>query len=197
MLRWEVAPTLFKEVPAIYDVGIILTGVTDSQKLPRDRVYFQKGADRVLHTVKLYKLGKIKNILVSGGSGSLMQTEYTEAEAIKEVLLLSGIPQNRIFLEDESRNTHENAVNSAKVLNEIFPGKKYLLITSAFHMRRARASFEKAGVNLDTFSADFYTHERRFTPDVLLVPSEGAMAKWAIMIKEWLGMAAYKVVGYI
>ncbi len=197
MLKWEISAVPLQEIKAPYDVAIVLSGVTDSEKAPRDRVYLNKGADRIMHTVHLYRLGKIKRILISGGSGRLLVQDYKESEAIKNVLLLSGVAAEHIFIDDASRNTHENAVYSAEILNEKFSGKTYLLVTSAFHMRRAQACFQKVGVKADSFPTDFYTFERKFTPDVFVVPSDMAVVKWGIMIKEWLGMVAYKIAGYI
>ncbi len=51
-----------------HDLGIVLTGATIPNRLPNDRIYFARGADRVTHTVQLYKLGLLKKILISGGN---------------------------------------------------------------------------------------------------------------------------------
>ncbi|CAN5269676.1 YdcF family protein [soil metagenome] len=197
LLWWEVPPTPMEAVAPGYDVAIILTGVTSTEKLPLDRVYFQKGADRVMHTVQLYKENKIKNILITGGSGSLIRDEIKEADQIKKILLLCEIPEDDIMVENRSRNTYENAAYSAELLNQEYPNGKYLLVTSAFHLRRAQACFEKQGVNAQSFSTDFYTYPTRFTPDTLLIPTEGALAKWSILIKELVGMLFYRIAGYI
>jgi vancomycin permeability regulator SanA len=71
MMVWEPDATPYIDMKKRYEYGIVLTGVTSSELTPRDRVYFHKGADRVTHTVQLYKLGIIKKIIVSGGSGRL------------------------------------------------------------------------------------------------------------------------------
>lgn len=197
MLWWEVPPTPMQAVSSNYDVAIILTGVTSTEKLPLDRVYFQKGADRVMHTVQLYKEKKVKNILITGGSGSLVRNEIKEADQLKKILLLCEIPEEDIWIEDQSRNTYENAAFSAEILNDEFPKGKYLLVTSAFHLRRAQACFQKQGVTTQNFSTDFYTYPTRFTPDSLFIPSEGALAKWSILVKEMVGMLFYKIAGYI
>jgi uncharacterized SAM-binding protein YcdF (DUF218 family) len=194
---WEVQARPIESFKENYDVGIILTGVTITDKKPADRTYFHKGADRVIHPVQLYKMGKIKKILVSGGSGRLVDVEIREAESIARVLKDSGIPEEDIILEMNSNNTHENAKYTAEIINEQFSNKKLLLITSAFHMRRSKACFDKQGLITEVYPADFYTFERRFTPDVLLVPSAYALSKWETFVKEVVGMAMYKMMGYI
>lgn len=196
-LRWEVPPTAFADVPEGYDVGIVLTGIANLQKEPNDRVYFNKGADRIIHAIELYKRGKIRKILVSGGTGSLQRPDLTEANALLKVLQLFGVPEADIIIEKASRNTHENASYSAEILNDSFPNGRFLLITSAFHLRRAEACFEKVGIATDTFSTDFYTHPTSYTIDSMLLPNESAFDKWQTFIREILGIVAYKIAGYI
>src|SRR5690606_24961973 len=97
MTWWEIPPKPFSEVMDDYDVGIVLTGITNLQQTPRDRVYFQKGADRIIHALELYKRGKIKKILITGGTGSLTHPELTEANVLEKILELFGVPQNDII----------------------------------------------------------------------------------------------------
>lgn len=197
MLWWEVPPTPIQEVASDYDVAIVLTGITTTEKPPLDRVYFNKGADRIMHAIQLYKLKKVKKILITGGSGSLLGSDIKEADELKKILLLCEVPEDDILIENQSRNTRENAAFSSVVLKEKFPKGKYLLITSAFHLPRAEACFRKEGIEAHTFSTDFYTYPTRFTPDKLILPSEAAMVKWNILIREILGITAYKILGYI
>ncbi len=62
MRAWEVKTTAYSDMQP-RALGIVLTGVTMSDLRPDDRVYFHRGADRVTHTVQLYKLGLIAKIL--------------------------------------------------------------------------------------------------------------------------------------
>jgi uncharacterized SAM-binding protein YcdF (DUF218 family) len=193
---WEIPATPLSQINQTYDVGIVLTGITNIDQQPRDRVYFTRGADRLMHALQLYKLGKVKHILISGGSGNITGSKESEAEELAEVLLMCGVPGTDITIENKSRNTRENALFSAQVLQEKFKGQSYLLITSAFHMRRAAGCFQKAGVTVTTFTTDFYSAPRKFTPDRLLIPSEGALGKWYLLCHEILGFITYKMIGY-
>ena len=195
-IKWERAPVPLKELED-YDVAIVLTGITRAYKSPHDRVYIEKGADRVLHTLQLYKTGKIKKIVISGGSGLLInKNKDVESENLKKIFLLGGVNEADLFLEDKSRNTHENAVFTAQLLKEKFPGQKYLLVTSAFHMRRAEACFRKEKVSFDIYPADFYTDD----PDFYykdIIPSPRALVLWEILTREVSGFVVYKLAGYI
>ncbi len=194
---WEIAATPFNKVSKHYKYGILLSGVTRSAMEPNDRVYFQRGADRVTHSLQLYKLGIIDKILVSGGSGQLIDSGHREADQIASVLALMGVNPNDIVTENKSRNTHESSLEVKSMLRKEVKPEDCLLITSAFHMRRSAACFAKVGWPVDTFSTDFLAHQRKFTLDVLLVPKIDGLAMWNTMIKEWVGCTAYWVAGYI
>lgn len=198
LLAWEPEPTAYKDIHRTYEWGIVLTGVTVSEREPNDRIYFSRGADRVTHTVQLYKLGLIKKILVSGGSGRLIQIEEREADDIKKAMVLMGVKEEDVITEVDSRNTHESAVEVKKILERkgIRPAD-CLLITSAFHLPRSIACYRKLGMNMDTFSTDFYSHPRKFTPDILIVPKVESFFAWHKLIREWTGFVAYKLVGYV
>lgn len=196
-LLWEPTATPFNQITKKYKLGIILTGVTKDNMEPDDRVYFQRGADRVTHTLQLYRLGMIEKILVSGGSGSLTQRSKQEADEIADALKLMGVPESDILIENQTRNTHESAVAVKAMLQEQYQSTDCLLITSAYHMRRSRACYEKAGWACDTFTCDFLSHKRKFTPDVLLVPRAESITIWTTLMREWAGMVAYKISGYI
>lgn len=201
MIRWwEVPATPIRELDKNYDAAIILSGVTAMDKMYPDRVHLHKGADRVMHTVQLYKEGLINKIVVSGGSGKLLEEEDepTEAEQIKRVLLISGVPEQDIILEEKSRNTYENALYTKELLEEKgIAGEQLLLVTSAFHMRRSLGCFKNAGLSPTPYSTDFVTTENNYTPADLIAPSEGALSTWTTLIKEWLGYSIYKVMGYL
>jgi len=197
MKTWEVDPVPLETLDKKYKVAIILGGVIQGDMELQDRAFFSKGADRVYHTVLLYKRGIVEEIFVSGGTGRLIDIGQREAEEIVTILEVMGVNPDKISFESNSRNTHENAIESIKALSGKFSPEDCVLITSASHMRRARACFVKEGFPLDVFSVDIYTHKTRFTPDVLFIPSVGALTKWHKLVKESLGYLAYWVVGYV
>ncbi|HMG90433.1 MAG TPA: YdcF family protein [Chryseolinea sp.] len=197
MRAWEIKTKAFEDMNP-HELGIVLTGATIPLLEPGDRVYFQRGADRVTHTVQLYKLGLIKKILVSGGTGAIKNVDEPEADKFKKAMVMMGIPEEDILIENQTRNTYESAVAVSKMLDSLqFKAEECLLITSAFHMRRSLACYRKANLDIEPFSTDFYAHPRFFYPDGLLIPSIDAVFLWHKLFKEWMGLAAYKVAGYI
>ena len=197
MSLWEIKPIAFKAMQKKYAYGILLTGITKSQMIPNDRIYFNRGADRVTHSVQLYKLGIIKKILVSGGIGRIIDNGERESDDVAKALILMGVPQEDIEIENQSKNTHESAVAVKQILKAKASLENCLLITSGYHMRRSAACFRKVGLDIDVFSTDFFTHSRTFTLDTLLVPKLEAFQTWTALIKEWVGFTAYWISGYV
>jgi uncharacterized SAM-binding protein YcdF (DUF218 family) len=197
VLLWEVPATPYTLIQKKYGYGIVLTGVGKSEMEPADRFYFNRGADRVTHTLQLYKLGIIKKIVISGGNGKLKEAKRQEADEMKDVFLMMGVPVENILVENKSRNTYESAIEVKVLFQDKIKPEDCLLITSAYHIRRSRACYAKQGWMIDTFSTDFISHPRKFSPDVVVIPSMGAFGNWHALVKEWMGMLAYKLAGYI
>jgi uncharacterized SAM-binding protein YcdF (DUF218 family) len=197
MRGWEIKTPAYATMRP-HKMGIVLTGATIPFLQPDDRIYFQRGADRVTHTVQLYKLGLLEKILISGGSGRLTEAEEPEADKFQRAMIMMGVDSADIMLENETRNTHESAVEVSKLLDSLnFRSEDCLLITSAFHMRRSLACYEKVGLALEPFSTDFYAHPGHYHIDAFIIPKVEALAIWQKLIKEWVGFVAYKIAGYI
>jgi uncharacterized SAM-binding protein YcdF (DUF218 family) len=197
MKWWEVPPIVIESITKPYKIGVVLCGVTNPHQKPDDRVHFNSGADRIIHAVQLYKMGKIKKILITGGSGSLLYPEDSESQDLYDFCMIAGVRKKDILLENKSRNTHENAMYSKKIIEREKVKEKVLLITSASHMRRSMACFAKEKIKLDPFTTDNSSAEFEFTPNRLIIPSDGSIGAWGTLFKEWLGMVAYKLMGYI
>ncbi|MFI5148334.1 MAG: YdcF family protein [Bacteroidia bacterium] len=195
MRAWEV-PAVADETLSTYDAGIVLSGMmTYDTKLKKNQ--FMHGADRLLQAIQLYKKGKIKKIVFTGGSGSLTYPDMKEGIYIREFLLQLGIPQADFFIESESHNTRENATFTKPLLDKEFPQGKFLLITSAYHMRRSLGCFRKAGITVTPYSTDRLAGERKLALDFYLIPNIDALDVWQAAIHEMSGYMIYKLAGYI
>jgi len=92
-----------------------------------------------------------------------------------------NIDKSRIEIETASRNTHENAVNTT-VLAKPRPGDRWLLITSAWHMRRALCAFRAAGFDVEPWPVS----DRAM----------GQKRREYYVSRERLALAAYMVMGW-
>ncbi len=196
MRLWEVPAISENSVTEPYDAGIVLGGVISYD--PRiERFQFFRQGDRLQQAVLLYKKGKIKKILFSGGAGALSEPENKEGPHVRSYLLEIGIPETDILIEGESRNTRQNAVMTKELLDKNFHNGRFLLITSASHEKRAVKCFEKAGVPVTPYSTDRYSGPRKHDFDHLFIPNARVLFDWEGLIHEIVGIFIYKVAGYI
>ena len=197
LLAWERPAVPLAALPRHADAAVLLTGISQVDKSPHDRVYLGPGADRFTNALWLYRAGRVRRIIVSGGSGAVLAKAHTEAEDLATLLRLAGVPNSAILIEDQSRNTHENALFTKRLLAAYPEMDTLVLVTSAFHQRRALGCFQKAGLYPIAFSAGFRSADRRLTPDYWLVPSPAALENWSLLLHEITGWLTYKVLGYL
>jgi uncharacterized SAM-binding protein YcdF (DUF218 family) len=195
MRLWEVTtPDL--QPSQRYEYAVVLGGMIwyDARQ---DRPQFMRSADRLLQVLPLLKKGQVKKILITSGSGSLLKQDEKESDILKAYLVRSGIPDSCIITENQSRNTYENAVLTKAILDELNVHDSLLFVTSAFHLRRAKACFEKAGVSkLVLYPTDRYSGPAKFELDFLLIPSSEALTEWELLIHEITGYLVYKIKGF-
>jgi len=177
-----------------YDGAIVLGGIGNID-LRLNKFNFSNNGDRLFQAIRLYKMGRINKIIFTGGSGSIEFSEKKEGTFIKKYLNEIQIPDSALIIENESKNTYENAIFTKGKLDKL--NGNYLLITSAFHMRRATAVFKKAGyTNLTPYTTNKISGLRRFTFDHLFIPSTDAMFNFQVLLHEWIGYLIYKIKGY-
>ncbi len=198
MLLWEKPAIPISGLDNEYEMAVVLGGTTDVDRMPNDRLFFQRGADRVTHALNLYHSGKVKKILFSGGNARLFEDSNRNNSPIVDFYMMCGVASGDIIMESSSRNTHENALLVKKMLVGSSEQGKIILVTSAYHMRRAERCFNKVGIDVTGFSTDFYTSkpDDRFRFEKL-IPSPKVLDNWNFLIKEWIGYVVYWIVGYI
>jgi len=195
MKKLEMPYKNISEINRVYDFGIVLGGMA-SWDAKYQRITFAGASDRLEQAIYLYKSGRIKKFLLSGGSGSTIKPDDREMKFIQDYLLEVGIPEADMVVESNSRNTHENAKFVAEMMN----GKEasFLLITSAFHMRRAAGCFRKAGMNAFTWPVDRISmpEDEELNIQNVLLPSAECLASWSVILKEVVGYSVYRLMGY-
>lgn len=89
--------------------------------------------------------------IACGGITGKEQT-VSEATVIKKILAEKGIDESRIILEDKSKTTAENFYNAKKLMNEK-EGGSVALLSSSYHLLRARTLARLCGINAKTVAA--------------------------------------------
>ena len=180
-----------------YDIGIVLGGMTGYDRINKQG-HFNQSSDRFIQTALLYKNGYIKQIIASGGqNGMFSEDNFMEADFVAKNLMDLGIPAADIWIENQSKNTIENAGFSKQIIDRHGGIKtKAVLITSAFHIPRATLTFEQAGVAVRPYPCAFsmLPSATRFSA-ATMIPSSGAMENWGGLFRELIGMTYLKLKG--
>ena len=170
------------------DMVVILGGGMDAH-LQCGRMELCGGADRVWFGAQLMRAGKAPLVSLSGG-----YVEQSSTPMLREM----GVRDEQIVYFAEAKNTAEEAVLIGQRLrSEVDNGRnpKILLVTSAWHMRRASWLFRKAGLEVIEAPCDYEFHcaaEHELEPHDFF-PSGEAMEKNCAAIKEWVAGALYKL----
>lgn len=197
-MLWEKPAIPLSELDNDYEVAVVLGGTTNVDREPKDRLFFHRSGERVTHALNLYHTGKVKKILFTGGNAGLLEDPERDNSPIFDFYVMCGVAPEDIIIESSSRNTRENAFLARDMILQNANNGKVILITSAFHMRRAEGCFRKVGINVTGFSTDFYSvlPKDRFGFDRLL-PSPTVLDGWSFLIKEWVGYIVYWMMGYL
>lgn len=190
---------------ATADVILVLGGATREQSPPRPTHELNEAGDRLLYAATLYHAGAAPNVLVSGGAALYLgPSGIPEAEVMADHLQLMGVPRADILIEDTSRNTWENAENSAPIL-QAGGMESVLLVTSAMHMPRSVAIFRNLGINVTPAPTDFlvtqadwdYYTDLSFERQVFnLIPSADDLRLTSLAMREWIGLWVYRLRGW-
>ena len=136
-------------------------------------------ADRVWQAARLYRAGKANKIIATGNGA---------VDTTLPLLLDFGVAKADVSFMD-AVNTEEEAKGIAK--NGC---KKILLVTSAWHMKRARLMFEKYAPEIEVICApaDF---ENSITArrGISLIPDFNVFALNSVAFHEWVGIVGYTI----
>jgi len=184
------------------DAIVVLGGVTAPAIPPQPTVHLTGGADRLIYGAQLYRDHKAQLVVVSGGSMPWNEGTPPESTQMAEVMQMLGVPRSAILEESSSRNSHENAAYTSRLLLA-HNLHRVLLVTSAIAMPRALAVFRKQGIDAIAAPTDFTTDHGHLNGTsgleveaLSLVPSSRALEESGGALHEYLGLLIYRLVGW-
>jgi uncharacterized SAM-binding protein YcdF (DUF218 family) len=175
---------------------VILGGGTYSAIAPRPMVEVSEAGDRILYGTKLYREGKAPWVVVTGGRITWLSQGQAEARDMENLLTFLGVPHEVIIEEPLALNTYENGLNVKKILEQRGI-KQVLLVTSAYHMPRAKLIFQKLGIDFIPAPTDFRIEggqDAQITMGTILInliPNGDYLAQTTLALKEYLGLIFY------
>lgn len=173
--------------------GIVMLGGAVNVHITKDRAApaLNDAGERVTAVAALATQYPDARIVLSGGASDLHDTgAATESAIARNLLVAMGIPAERIELEERSRNTCENAEQSAIVAKPAAV-ETWLLVTSAGHMPRAVACFRAAAFQMIPYPVDYRTRDVRWEAR----PIATGLEMLDLAAHEWVGLAAYRALG--
>ena len=189
-LEEDFPPVALEDIP-VSECIVVLGGVVGPVLFPRVDTELNEAIDRVYKAAQLYRAGKGRVLIVTGGNLPWAPSEKPEAELVQALLVEWGVPAAAIVLDGASRNTRENAVNSRALMVNLGCDTP-LLVTSAAHMARSVAAFEKVGVEVFAVSADVRVIRNSGVTVFDFLPDAGALLMTTDAVREWLGRRVYE-----
>lgn len=196
--EWLIAPLENRfaanaALPAQADGIIVLGGMIDPVRSNAwKQVEIGGAADRLTSFIYLASLYPDAKLVFTGGSGSVTQQEFKEAESTRFLMEQLGFSSRAIIYESESRNSVENAINS-KLLATPAPGSNWILVTSAFHMPRSVAVFCQQDWPVYPYPVDHYSLKGNLLRINFQFAENLGVLRTAM--REWTGLLAYRITG--
>ncbi len=174
------------------DAIVVLSGMLEINEVG-DSTYIEWGdPDRFFGGMALFKAGKAQRLVFTGGKMPWDKAKKTEGEVLKEYAISNGIPSNKIFVTKDVENTADEAVAVKELIS---PSKRIILVTSAYHMYRARRLFEKQGFIVIPYKVDYKANRNDTTTLMNFLPSAGNLELTETEIREIIGRIFYLVKG--
>lgn len=153
-------------------------------------------ADRFFGGVELFLAAKAPLLVFTGAQPNGLRGVPLEGETLATYAKRLGVPPDRIVTTGAVANTQEEALGVAALLRERRPGPaNVLLVTSAFHMPRARRLFERTGLVIVPFPVDFQRAAGGGLGLMDFLPSAVGLHKTQAMLHELYGRLFYRVTG--
>ena len=116
-------------IPAEDRIAVVLGARTRNGE-PSDMLY-----DRVVTAVELYKAGKTRRLLMSGGDD--------EPEVMKKLAISLGVPEADIVLDDQGLRTYDSCIRA----RQLFDVTRAIVVTQDFHLARSIYLCQSLGVD--------------------------------------------------
>ena len=170
------------------DAIVVLSGMIKTIKV-NDKLKYEFGGavDRILSGIDLFKNNKASLLILTKGQLP-WSLGMPEGEYLKEFAIKFGVPEKSILLTDNVQNTDQEAKSVKKLLNS--NDAKVILVTSAFHMPRAKKVFEASNIKVIPFAVDFISSHQKLN-FMSFIPSAGALNSTSFFIREMIGRLYY------
>ena len=175
-----------KKADAIVVLSGMITAIETEKKFNYE---FNDAVDRILSGIDLFKENKAPFLILTNGKLP-WSVGIPEGEYLKKFSIELGVPEKNILLTDNVQNTEQEAKSVRKLLNT--SEVNIILVTSAFHMPRAKKVFEAVNLKVIPFAVDFRNSTQKITI-MDFIPSAGSLNDTSHFVREMIGRLYYNL----
>lgn len=165
-------------------------GHTADPRVPVTSQISNASLSRLVECIRIHRMIPESKIILSGGA---VFDSTPEAETFAKVAAILNVDPGDLVLDELSRDTEEQARNIRAIVGQ----DRFVLVTSAYHMPRSMAIFQKAGLNPIPGPADHLVKERKERSPDDFYPSSMGILKAEHALHEYLGLLWLKIRGMI
>ena len=180
-------------LPEKIDGMIILSGATNPFLTKEyDQIALNDGVERLTESIQLIKKYPKAKVFFAGGSGYVEYPDLNHSDVAKKFYESLDVNTKNIFFDKKSRNTYENIVFAKMKFNPNI-NEKWILVTSAFHLKRAISVGEKLGWELIPYATDYKLPKKfrwKFSINFF-----GNLGSFKNSSHEWVGIISYYLMG--
>lgn len=173
------------------DAIVVLSGMLHRSPSFDGEITEWEDPDRFIGGINLYKAKKSDQIIFTQGKSIWGNGTQIEGEFPKKVAISMGIPEESIRLTGTVENTQDEAVAVRGVFEKNKP--EIILVTSAYHMLRAKSLFEEQGFKVNSFPVDFKVDLKTSLTPMEFLPNAGSLAQSSYAVRELMGRWYYKL----
>ena len=168
-------------------IVVLGAGHSVDPSLPVNSQLNDMGLARLVEAIRLYKLIPESRLLLSGGGRS---GKTSNAEIMRDVAQMLGVPREDMVVETKSRDTEQEA----KLIKPMIKEDPFVLVTSASHVPRSIALFKKLGMNPVAAPAGHWTRKKRdLARHTIRAPSAHELRKSERAVYEYMGLIYSKL----
>ncbi len=179
------------------DAIVVLSGGGRTISSKTSKIFEWNDPDRFLAGLSLFGKNRSKNLIFTSGFDPHNKFLTSEGSLYKEEAIKFGIPEENIFLTGPVKNTLEEVKEIKNLIrSKLFLEKpKIILVTSAYHMKRAKNLIVKENIDVVAYPVDF--RSEIIDVDFLLnplnwIPNSRNLSSSSSALRELIGRIAYK-----
>ena len=196
-LLWKIVEDPWQRIDESFaptaDAIVVLSSGGIFQAPGKSNFYEWEDPDRYFAGIRLYQKKKAPRLFFTSGTTPYSQGSINEGTLYKEHAISLGIPLDDLVVTNKVINTSQEAIEIRRNFNQINSSSKILLVTSAFHMKRAKKIFERQGFLVYPFPVDFKSSKiSPWQSPYQWIPNSYSLNRSSKALRELIGRIIYR-----